>query len=201
VTPSAANLSAPQKAALTARVQAAANSFVGALGVGEPIVYNRFVAALVGLDGVYDVSLDLFPKGAPPTGRASLSPPGDRRPRLAQLDVEIRGALVALDVTVAVERKGLAALADATTALSDIRGDISRRLQELLAALAGPINRGTLLARLSDTDTYSVKDLSYTADFVDEGLRITTPDMEIEPAGDQQPWLRSLKVGEAPGTT
>ena len=198
VTPSAATLTAGQKSALTTAVEVAIGAFVESLGVGSTVVYNRLVAAIIAVDGVYDVSLDVFPAGAEPSGRRSLTPtPATTRPRLDALDVTLRGALVALDVAVQIERKGLAATADPAQALEDARTDILNRLQTLLASVDTPISRPALLGALPDTDTYSVQDLSYTAEFLDEGLRITASNKEIQPGDDQEPWVRAVNVTEA----
>lgn len=203
VTPAAASPTAAQKSALTTAVEDAIRAFVDALGVADTVVYNRLVAAIIAVDGVFDVSLDLFPAGAAEhAGRRSLTPtPATTRPRLDVLDVTLRGALVALDVAVSVERKGLALTADPAQALEDARSDILQRLQTLLASLTGPINQGALLGALADTDTYAVQELSYTAEFVDEGLRISAANKEIEPADDQEPWVRTVSVTEKVQTT
>jgi len=203
ITPAAASLTAAQKAALTDAVEAAITSFVESLGVGDTVVYNRLVGAIVAVDGVYDVSLDLYPAAATErAGRRNLIPsPPDTRPRLDQLEVTLRGALIALDVAVGVERKGLAATADPAAALEDARTDILRRLNDLLRSLSGPINQSTLLGGLADTETYAVHDLNYTSEFVDEGLRVTAANKEIEPSADQQPWIRSVAVTESVQTT
>jgi uncharacterized phage protein gp47/JayE len=203
VTPAAATLTAGQKSALTNAVEVAIGAFVESLGVGETIVYNRLVAAIVAVDGVYDVSLDLFPAAAvEQAGRRSLTPtPATTRPRLDLLDVTLRGALIALDVAVAIERTGLATTQDATQALEDARADVLNRLQALLAAPPAQIDRAALLGALPDTATYSVQDLSYTAEFVDEGLRISASNKELHPADDQQAWVRNVNVTEPVQTT
>ena len=203
VTPSAATLTAAQKGALTDAVEAAIRAFVDGLGVGSTVVYNRLVASIMAVDGVYDVSLDLFPAGSTEqSGRRSLTPlPATTRPRLDLLDVSLRGALIALDVAVAIERKGLAATQDPTQALEDARSDIVNRLQGLLASAPGRIDQPTLLGALPDTATYSVQELSYTAEFMDEGLRISAVNKEITPADDQQAWVRAVNVTEQVQTT
>jgi uncharacterized phage protein gp47/JayE len=203
VTPAAATLTAAQKAALTDAVEVAIHAFVDGLGVGGTIVYNRLVAAVIAVDGVYDVSLDLFPAAAADqTGRRSLTPtPATTRPRLDLLDVTLRGALIALDVAAAIERKGLATTQDPAQALEDARADILGRLQALLAAPPAQIDQPTLLGALPDTATYSVQDLSYTAEFLDEGLRISASNKEIRPADDQQAWVRNVNVTEPVQTT
>ena len=202
VTPSGATLTAAQKSALTTAVEVAISAFVESLGVGSTIVYNRLVAAIIAVDGVYDVSLDIFPAGAEPSGRRSLTPtPATTRPRLDDLDVTLRGALIALDVAVQIDRKGLAATADPAQALEDARTDILNRLQTLVASITTPISQAALVGALPDTDTYSVEDLAYTAEFLDEGLRITATNKEIQPGDDQEPWVRAVNVTEAVQST
>ena len=198
VTPAAATLTAGQKSALTSAVEVAIRAFVESLGVGETVVYNRLVAAIIGVDGVYDVSLDLLPAGSSTqSGRRSLTPsPVTTRPRLDALDVTLRGALIALDVAVVVERRGLGATADPAQALEDARADILNRFQTLLAGITTPITQATLVGALPDTATYSVQELAYTAEFVDEGLRISAPNKEIQPADDQQVAIRTVNVTE-----
>ena len=203
VTPAAATLTAAQKSALTSAVEVSIRAFVDGLGVGETVVYNRLVAAIIAVEGVYDVSLDLFPVGASEqAGRRSLTPtPATTRPRLDLLDVTLRGALIALDVAVVVERRGLGATADPAQALEDARSDILSRLQTLLAGITTPITPAALVGALPDTATYSVQQLAYTAEFVDEGLRISAPNKEIQPADDQQPFVRTVNVTEQVQTT
>jgi uncharacterized phage protein gp47/JayE len=203
VTPSAATLNAAQKAALTAAVEVAIDAFVESLGVGGTVVYNRLVAAIIAVDGVYDVSLDVFPAGATEqAGRRSLTPsPATTRPRLDLLDVTLRGALIALDVAVVIERRGLAATQDPAQAIEDARSDILARLQTLLAGATTTIDPPALLGALPDTATYSVQALSYTAEFLDEGLRISAVNKELTPADDQQAWVRTVNVTEQVQTT
>ena len=95
-----------------------------------------------------------------------------------------------------VERLGLLAGAEAQSALDTIRTDILGRLASLLPTMSGPITPSTLLGALLGTDTYAVDRIGYTAEFVDEGLRILSPDREIVPSADQVPWIRSVIVTE-----
>ena len=46
-----------------------------------------------------------------------------------------------------------------------------------------------------------MQDLSYTAEFMDEGLRISASNKQILPADDQQPWVRHVSVTEPVQTT
>jgi len=202
VTAAGASLTTAQKSALVAGVEQVARSFVDTRGLGETIVYNQLVGAIMAVDGVHDVSLDLYPFGAGPAGRRNLVPePPDTRPRVELLDVTLRGAPIALDVSVAVERRGLAAARDVASALEDARTDILRRLTDALRTLAAPITPAALRGALTDTESYSVQDLGYTAEFVEEGLRIISPDRTIIPGPDQQPWIRRVEVTELEQTT
>jgi uncharacterized phage protein gp47/JayE len=197
VTPASSSLTAAQKSTLVAAVEQVVRTYVETRGVGETIVYNQLVASIVTIDGVYDVSLDVYPSETAPHGRRNLVPaPPDTRPQVRELDVTIRGAPIALDVSVVVERRGLSAGRDAASALENARTDILRRLAEGLRTLAAPVNQANLAGILPDTEDYSVSAISYTAEFVDEGLRITSANREIVPAPDQQPWIRSVVVTE-----
>lgn len=197
-TPADADLNPTQKATLRQDVQAAIEAAIGALGAGQVVVYNQLVASIMDVDGVDDVVVDLAPAtAATRDGRTNLFPvPANTRPRIDHLDVTLRGALVALDVTVIVERKGLsAANPDAASALDPIRSDIATRLGEVLPAMT-EITAGGLAALLPETDDYRIDEIHYTAEFVDEGLRIVAPDKTLHPTPEEQPWLRGVRVTE-----
>ena len=196
VTPADADLIGPQKASLVNAVIASIEGFMESLGVGEVIVYNKLVTAILAVPGGDDVTLDIYPAQTPPTGRQNLFAPSARRPRLDFLDVTLRGALIALDVTVVVERLGIAAALDPVQALANARDSISARLAEVLPTLTPTITPELLFGSLDVTEDYRPEQLSYLAEFVDEGLRIIIPDRQISPASDEQPWLRSVTVGE-----
>lgn len=203
VTPASAALTAPQKTALTTAVTNAIAASVASLGVGDTVVYNRLVAAIVDVAGVYDASLDLFQPGVATTGRKNLLPmPPSTRPRLqsANLDVRLRGALIALDVSIEVELLGLATLAPLESAIATIHDDVAQRLQALVAA-GGTISTATLLGAVPATATYSVKNLSYAAEFLEEGLRVTRESPVFTPTPDQQAWIRNVQVKPASVTT
>jgi hypothetical protein len=143
----------------------------------------------------------------PAQGRQNLPPlPADTRPRLDRLDVKLRGAPVAVDVRVEVERLGDALTVDKETELANITTDLRNRVVDFLVSLTAPdesgvtvmrpLTIGGLVARLTATERYRVDRVTYTAEFVDEGLRIIAPDVEITPASEQQLWLRALIVVE-----
>ena len=43
----------------------------------------------------------------------------------------------------------------------------------------------------------SAERLDYTAEYVDEGLRVVVPNRPLSPADDEQAWLRSIVIVEA----
>lgn len=198
VTPVSGSLRSEEREALVREVEHVVESFVDTRGVGEPIVYNQLVTAIMTVAGVQDVVLDVTRFGSPDTiGRQNLYPePPNTRPRLDLNDVTLRGAPIALDVTATVERKGLAAAQDRATALHDIEVELQSVLPAVLPQLTDGITVAKLLARIPATATYEVESVTYHAEYVDEGLRILTQDLEISPASDQVPWIRTVVATE-----
>lgn len=198
VTPTSGALRAEERAALVADVEQVITSFVDTRGVGEAIVYNQLIAAVMAVVGVQDVVVDLTRQGSTDTvGRQNLFPqPSNTRPRLDRLDVSLRGAPIALDVTITIERLGLLAAADRETALHDVQVVLAALLPTVVPSLAEGITPAKLAGAIPDTATYRVETVSYLAEFVDEGLRITRADLEIRPGADQVPWIRTVFVTE-----
>jgi uncharacterized phage protein gp47/JayE len=199
VTPLSATLSADGKTALVGEVEAAIGGFVAGLGVGQPLIYNQLVAAILAVTGVYDVILDVFPSAASePHGRQNVFPTNSTRLHLEEpLDVELRGAPIALDVTVRVEPIGPTALLDRRLAMDDITTEIRGLVNALIAAANGVLTKGALVGQLPDTDRYNVDDVDYGVEFVDEGLRIVQQNVDIHASSEQVLWLRGLTVGDS----
>lgn len=194
VTPASADLTAGQKQQLVADVAAELEAAIEAAGVGETLIYNRIVSDLMAIEGVYDVVVDLYEAGGPQVGKHNLAPfPSDTRPELAESDVTLRGALVALDVTVEIELLGIATTSDPETECDKARDDVFVKLTSKLPTLS-TIEPASLANLLPATERYEVDAVSYQAEFVDEGLRVQLADVTIVPSGDQQAWLRSLTV-------
>jgi hypothetical protein len=205
VTPAGANLDAVQKDALGAAVRAALADAVDALGIGEVVVYNRLVAAVMAVDGVLDVSFELFPwtpamADADRRGRVNLMTPATRRPRLGEggTDLVMRGALVALDLSFVVDRKDPYDKLDAQTELARVRGDLLARLGGALASASGSITPAAIKGLLPNQDDYHVSSVTYRAEFMDEGLKTIAQDLTLDLDASQQPWIRSLAVTESP---
>lgn len=199
ITPAGGRLTAAQQDDLRLRVEAALRAEIAALGIGAPVIYNRLIAAAMAVDGVMDFTFQLYPfvVGGPKTGRRNLFTPSVTRPRLDELVVTLRGALVALDLTIEVQRLGLAAGGDATQWLATIRDDINARLATFLAAGATSVTVSTLTGALPATATYEVTAVSYAAEFVDDGLQVLELDPAIVIGDEQQPWIRALSVVES----
>lgn len=203
VTPAGANLDAAQKQVLDTVVRTALDAAVDELGIGEVVVYNRLVAAVMAVDGVQDVSFELFPWSAGMAdllrrGRTNLMTPGTRRPRLAADGIELlmRGALVALDLEIKVTRKGLYAAREAGAELGRIRVDLLSRLGTALAGMAADITPASLKGLLPPQEDYEVATIGYRAEFMDEGLKTIAQDLTITLDASQQPWIRSLGTTE-----
>jgi len=198
VTPTSGSLRAEERTALVRDVEQVIEAFVDTRGVGEPIVYNQLVTAIMVVPGVQDVVLDVTRAGTTTTlGRQNLFPePPNTRPRLDHLDVGLRGAPIALDLTIVVERLGLLAATRPETALHDIQAAIEAQIPALVARLADGVTPEKVRSAIPNTATYRVEGVSYMAEFVEEGLRITRADLEIQPAPEQVPWIRSVFVTE-----
>ena len=204
VTPTSSTLTAVQKANLVAAAEAALRGVVGDYGIGDPVIYNHLVAAVMDVDGVYDVLLELYvdARGAAQAGRQNLMPrPPDTRPELTTLAVSLRGALIALDVTVDVQRLGLAAASDRNSMLAAARDHIAGRLTLFVNGAGRPatITADVLRGALTATADYRVKALSYTAELLEQGLRLLKENVPLTPAPEQQLWIRTLSVTEQEG--
>lgn len=198
LTPADLQLTPEQRSDLAGRATAALHEAVDAAGAGEPVIYNRLVAAVLGVDGLLDAVLEIgFRDGT--LHRYNLRPAGGTRASLADgdLTVSVRGDRVVLDVSVTVERLGLAASSSATSALAAIRHDIEERLVESFLVSRETIDVASLRGVLPQTDDYRVESLGYTVELVDEGLRVTRPDVRVDLDPGQVVWVRSVTVSES----
>ena len=198
VTPADAQLSAEQRDRLAADVVAAVHAGVDDVGVGQPLIYNRLVAGVMAVSGVLDAVVEIGPRGGS-LRRFNMRPlaPGTR-PRLddGDLTVRLRGDRVVLDLAVVVQRRGLAAGAEATSALAAARADIEHRLVQALLVTPPELSPAMLRGLLPATDDYSVEELSYRVELLDEGLRVARQDVVIPLDPGQMLWLRRVDVTE-----
>ncbi|MFG1817871.1 baseplate J/gp47 family protein [Kribbella sp. NPDC049174] len=202
VTPGDTGLTDEQRRRLEDDTAATLIAAVDALGVGEPVIYNRLVSAVMAVSGVLDAVIDIGPKDRPagePLKRYNVRPPvPGARAQLERgnLGVTLRGERVVVDLTVVVERRGLAASAEAEAALGAARADIERRLVEALALTPPVLTPAALLGMLDPTADYAVEELSYRVELIDEGVRVTASNVTVPLGPAQQVWVRSVIVTE-----
>ena len=93
VTPADAQLTTSQRDRLAADAGAALLAAVDLTGVGEPVVYNRLVAAVMAVEGVLDAVVEIGPKGGELKRFNLRAPTAGARARLdaADLTVVLRG--------------------------------------------------------------------------------------------------------------
>jgi hypothetical protein len=199
VVPSSARLSAQDRAALKALAEETLRATVADAGVGEPVVYNRVVGALMGIDGVVDVALELYPPSAPLGPRhRNVFPGRTRRPSVAtkdggSIEVRVAGELLGLDVTVGITLKGAGALGDTAANLDAARYQIMAQLRDGVGTLTS-LTAAALRGLITPPETFTVNSLSYTGEYVTAGVRLngTSPALTLTP--QELAWIRNVKV-------
>ncbi|MFM2055980.1 MAG: hypothetical protein RLY71_365 [Pseudomonadota bacterium] len=208
LTPTTLALSAAQREQLQAQAEATIRAFFKEAGLGETLVYNRLVAQLMALDGVLDVALQMT---APSPGPGLPAPSGRRnlilanpntKPVLALLEVELGGALVMLDISVAITLKGAALIVpDPASAKATVLQEVADKLKTFVATLeSGTLDVDRLKHEVPDTDTYTIDALHYQVDFVEAGVRIHQQDVSVPLTGLERLWIRQVELlgGSAP---
>lgn len=206
--PTTLALSATQREQLQGRAEDTIRAFFQDAGIGETLVYNRLVAQLMQLDGVLDVALQMT---APPPGPGLPAPSGrrnlilanpDTKPVLATLDVLLGGALVMLDISVAITLRGAALIVpDPASAKATVLQAVADKLKTFVATLeSGTLDVDRLQREVPDTDTYTIDALHYQVDFVEAGVRIHQQDVSVPLTGLERLWIRQVELlgGSAP---
>ena len=205
VLPVSATLSPSERDTLKASVETALRAAVAEAGVGEPLVYNRLIAAVMSIDGVLDVALQLFkvpdPTASPPelpkARYMNLRPPKALRPSIEAvnggvLEVSVGGELVTFDVIVTATLQN--AYGGATDGdKENARLDISARLRDQIYTL-DKVDRDSLLASIGSSNDFKVTDVSYTVWYRDAGVQVTGVSPTVTPAADQILWINSVKL-------
>jgi uncharacterized phage protein gp47/JayE len=207
LTPADLQLSEERRQRLSDEARAALLDAVGEVGPGAPVVYNRLVAAVMAVDGVLDAVLDI---GFPPADttkplvlrRFNLPPVAHKRARLStgDLTIEMRGDRVVIDVTATVERGEETMGLERGAAIAAITQDLENRLLEHFRVTRPTLDPAEIKGSLPDTDKYSVETISYHVELVDEGLRVSRPDVVLALDPGQVVWVRSVSVIEQEGT-
>lgn len=206
VTPASLQLTEDQRARLTDEVEAAVHAVIEDVGAGEPLIYNRIVAAVMAIDGVMDAVVEIGFKStatAVALTRYNLRPNAGRRPSLDEgdLTVTLRGDRVVLDVTAEVERGPLTSGTETTAALETIRQDIAARLKQAFALSPSELDRPQLLGMLPADDRYSVESISWTFELTDEGLVVQESNVPLTLDPGQVVTVRSVRVSEPQAMT
>lgn len=206
ILPTLPSLPSADRALLQGKARDAISALVADAGIGETLIYNRLVAALMQIDGVLDVAIELYAKpasGASPGARLqNLTPPKTLRPKLADddLTVEIASEIVAFDVTVTITLSDFAkATGDPVDNLADAKSEVAGLLQDRVSGVAAPITPGALLAQVPPTISYAVTSLTYTVHYIEAGLAVNEPNPSITLGELERPWIRSVTTTVASG--
>jgi|GEM_PF-958749 len=190
------NITPAERELLIATATREVENFIGEAGLGETLVYNRLIAQLMALDGVVDVSLELYPASKKDGPRARNILPGDggTRPVPGAIDVQVGNALVALDLVVEFDMQGVGLQGDASTSRSSAIQAMISDLQKGLNYFSGSqIDAAALAALIEPSTTYRVKAVSYKrVDYMDTGVRIENHDFALPYTGLDRFWVRSL---------
>jgi uncharacterized phage protein gp47/JayE len=206
VTPAESSLREDQRNELEAAIRAALLAAVDDVAVGQPVIYNRLIAAVMAVAGVLDAVLEIGPAAraeGEPLKRFNLRPSRAARATLATADltVRLRGERVVADITVEITRLGEAAIQQAEAVLPAIRADIERRLVEAMRTTPPELSPAVLRQPLQPTEDYEVRGLTYTVELVDEGVRLSATDVTVPIGPAQQVWIRSVAVVEPRSAT
>ena len=205
ILPASRSLGGADRTALQARGREALKKLVADAGIGEALVYNRLVAALMALDGVLDVALEVYAKPAPGETagprRQNVALPKTLRPKLADADltVEIASEIVAFDVVVTIRLSDEGKALGAEDNLADARAEVAALLQDRIGGVSGGITPAKLKAQLPDTSIYSVTTLGYTVEYLEAGLRVNDADPSITLGDLERAWVRNVKLTDASG--
>jgi uncharacterized phage protein gp47/JayE len=199
VAPSTLSLTPQEKSRLESETGAAVKAFLDEAGFGEILVYNRLVAHLMGLDGVLDVVVEMWPQNTPSSAkRKNLVPdnPGVR-PVAGAITVEVGGSLVMLDVTVNLGLTGAGLLGDPATARATAQTEIEQQFKDKLPTFSGAsLTVAALKGLLGDSANYKVLDLHYTVEYSDAGVRIHQQDVQLVLTGLERLWVRKVSFSD-----
>jgi uncharacterized phage protein gp47/JayE len=211
LTPTTLTLTPDERLALESAARATVEAFFAEVGLGEVLIYNRLVAALMQIPAVLDVALDwMYLPSQPPQGGAQsvahrqnlfpLSP--NVRPVLdpGDLDIEVGGQLVVLYVRANVTLKGLGLLGNQ----DDNREEAFRQVAERLRAGVRTFSQleltpQALQSLLGGSATWDAT-LHYEADFIEAGVRIHKRDVTLKLTGLESLWIARVTPPEEEGT-
>jgi hypothetical protein len=201
--PSTLTLTPEEQEQLIALGTETVNAFIAEAGLGETLVYNRLVSELISIDGILDVSLEMFPSSTPEQSRTRNVMPNQvgARPIAGNIDVQLGNALVALDISATLTFTGAGEIgnieSNASSAATDIRSDLQLALTRFSES---QIDTAILLGLIPGSDSYSASEVHYRVEFLDDGIRISQSDIVVPFTGLERFWIRSVKVLDTSGT-
>jgi uncharacterized phage protein gp47/JayE len=204
VVPTSPALSAQDRDALKRKGEIVLSGVVADAGVGETLVYNRLVAALISLGGVQDVTLDLGPAGGAPRSHRNFIPPANLRPTVdpkfgGSLEVEVGAQLIAVDLTVKLTLINTGTLGDKTADLEDARVEAAAQLRLAVRALTS-LSAAALKAAITSA-SFIVDTVVFMLEYVDAGVRVNksfgASDPPLTLSALQKLWIRTVKLDPA----
>jgi hypothetical protein len=195
--PTAAALTAEDRAQLKGAGDAAIRAAVDLSGVGEPVIFNRVVAALMAVPGVQDVAMEMYLQSRESGPRhRNLYPPSTLRPTVSEdhggeVNVLIGGQVVALNVTADIHlfQQG----GDAAADLEAARVTVLSQLREGIASITS-ITPANLLALLHLPPSFGVPALSYRAEYLTAGVQLTTLNPPLTLTAEEVAWIRKVSA-------
>jgi hypothetical protein len=196
--PASGALSPQDRIDLKAVGEAALAAAVDDAGIGEPVVYNKVVAALMNLDGVIDVALELYPlNGSTGPRHRNVFPGSTRRPSVTKeggaMEVRIAGEVIALDVNVTITLVGTGLEGDLAANRDAARFHVLAQLRDGVATLSA-LKPNELLGLITAPSTFTVDALSYTGEYLTAGVKLNGTSPEIPLTAQELAWIRNVKV-------
>jgi hypothetical protein len=195
------NLTPGERETLVNAAMTLVEDFIAEAGLGETLVYNQLITQLMAIEGLLDVSLELFPTSKPTDLRTRNVLLGDvgARPVAGTIDVQIGNSLVALDLVVNLTLEGAGTIGDPQSnidnALKEIQSDVQQGLNQFGEAQVDPV---VLLGLISASSTFQVSSVSYDRiEYIDAGIRVDLKDLPLPYTGLERFWVRSVKVASA----
>jgi len=201
--PAALALTPSEREQMTRAGKQVVETFIADAGLGESLVYNRLIAQLMAIDGVLDVTCEMFPSAKPTSSRTRNILPDQTaaRPVAGAVDVQLGNALVALDVTTRITFSDAGTIGNPESNASSAAADIRSDLQQALNTFNGTqIDPAVLLELIPGSDSYSADSVEYFVEYLDAGVRINKQDISIPLSGLERLWVRRVDVQGADGT-
>lgn len=195
--PTRLSLTPAEKEQLIGVGTAEVNSFIADAGLGETLVYNKLISTLMDIEGVLDVSLEMFPSATPEASRTRNVMPNQigARPIAGSVEVTLGNSLVALDITVELTFSGAGEIGNIESNASSAAMDIRSDLQQALNSFSGEqVDPAILQGLIPGSESYSADEVHYKAEYLDDGIRINQADITLPFSGLERFWIRSVSV-------